>query len=155
LAQEHFPRAVQIVDWFHAAERLNLVAKATFSDEHARKLWLDDMRQCLWDGQVFTVIRTCQALADDGHHEEARQAATYFTNNAARMDYATYRRKGYQIGSGTVESACKQLGILRMKVPGAVWSLQGARLTAKARAALLSNQWELLASRREYLPRVA
>jgi hypothetical protein len=155
LVQEHFPRAVQIVDWFHAAERLTMVAKATFSDENARKVWLDNMRQSLWDGQVFTVIRTCQALADEGHHEEARQAATYFTNNAARMNYATYRHKGYQIGSGTVESACKQLGILRMKVPGAVWSLQGARLTAKARAALLSNQWEILASRREYLPRVA
>ena len=42
----------------------------------------------------------------------------YFTNNALRMDYAAYRKAGYQIGSGTVESACKQLGIQRMKVPG-------------------------------------
>jgi len=71
------------------------------------------------------------------------------------MDYATYRRKGYQIGSGTIESACKQLGVQRMKVPGATWNLEGARLTAKSRAALLSDQWEMLTARREYLPRVA
>ncbi len=71
------------------------------------------------------------------------------------MDYAAFRKAGYQIGSGTVESACKQLGIQRMKVPGAMWDLQGARLTAKARAALLSDQWDILAQRRLYLPRVA
>ena len=83
-------------------------------------------------------------MAGSRGQEEARQAVTYFTNNASRMDYATYRRKGYQIGSGTIESACKQLGVQRMKVPGATWNLEGARLTAKSRAALLSDQWEML-----------
>lgn len=156
LAQEHFPRAVQIVDWFHAAEHLELVAKAVFEEEEARKTWLKDVRQSLWDGQVLSVIQACAALAAQGPGaNEARKAVTYFTNNALRMDYAAFRKAGYQIGSGTVESACKQLGIQRMKVPGATWDLQGARLTAKARAALLSDQWDTLAQRRLYLPRVA
>jgi len=156
LVHEHFPWAVQIVDWFHAAEHLETVAKAAFEEETARKAWLKDVRQWLWDGHVVTVIQACAALAEQRHGaDEARKAATYFTNNAQRMDYAAYRKAGYQIGSGTVESACKQLGILRMKVPGAMWDLQGARLIAKARAALLSNQWDILTQRREYLPRVA
>jgi len=156
LVQEHFPHAVQVVDWFHAAAHLETVAKAVLEEEAARKAWLKDTRQLLWDGQVSAVICACEALAKRGRGaEEARKAATYFTNNALRMDYAAYRKAGYQIGSGTVESACKQLGIQRMKVPGATWDLQGARLTAKARAALLSDQWDILATRREYLPRVA
>jgi len=156
LVHEHFPRAVQIGGWFHAAEHLSVVAKAVFQEESSRKAWLKDTRQKLWEGQVGAVFQACEALAHaERGGEEARKAATYFTNNASRMDYAAYRRKGYQIGSGTVESACKQLGILRMKVPGATWNLQGARLTAKARAALLSDQWEVLTARREYLPRVA
>ena len=105
---------------------------------------------------MSAVIHACEALTHQGHGaDQARKATTYFTNNAMRMDYAAYRQAGYQIGSGTVESACKQLGIQRMKVPGATWDLQGARLTAKARAALLSNQWDILTKRREYLPRVA
>jgi len=156
LVQEHFPHAVQIVDWFHAAEHLGVVAQAAFQEESAQKAWLQGARQLLWEGQLSAVIQACQALAREGRGaQEARKAATYFTNHAARMDYATYRSKGYQVGSGTVESACKQLGILRMKAPGATWNREGARFTAKARAALLSDQWDVLTARREYLPRIA
>jgi hypothetical protein len=156
LAQEHFPQAVQIVDWFHAAEHLGVVAKAVFKEHAAQEAWLATMREFLWQGEVHEVMQTCAALAERGPGaEEARQAATYFRNHGQRMDYAAYRAKGYQIGSGTIESACKQLGLQRMKVPGATWSLEGARRTAKARAALLSDQWELLVQRREHLPRAA
>jgi len=156
LVHDNYPHAVQIVDWFHAAERLANVAKAAFEDADTQGQWRERVSGLLWEGQVSQVIQACQALMAGGRgQEEARQAVVYFTNNASRMDYATYRRKGYQIGSGTIESGCKQLGIQRMKVPGATWNLEGARLTAKARAALLSDQWEMLTKRREYLPRVA
>jgi len=156
LVHDNYPDAIQIVDWFHAVERLAGVAKAAFQDAATQSKWREKVSTLLWEGKVLHVIQACQALAEgERGQEEARQAVTYFSNNASRMDYATYRRKGYQIGSGTIESACKQLGIQRMKVPGATWNLEGARLTAKARAALLSNQWEMLVARREYLPRVA
>jgi len=156
LVHDNYPHATQIVDWFHAAERLAGVAKAAFEQMDGQAKWREQVSDLLWEGKVSQVIQSCQVLADGTRgREEARQAVTYFTNNALRMDYATYRSKGYQIGSGTIESACKQLGIQRMKVPGATWNLEGARLTAKARAALLSNQWEMLTARREYLPRVA
>ena len=155
LAHDNYPKATQIVDWFHAAEHLAGVAKAAFEDAKAQCTWRRQVSDLLWKGEVSQVIQACQALEGSRGQEQARQAVTYFTNNASRMDYATYRSKGYQIGSGTIESGCKQLGIQRMKVPGATWNLEGARLTAKARAALLSNQWPLLTARREYLPRVA
>jgi hypothetical protein len=156
LVHDNYPQAVQIVDWFHAMEHLGLVAKAAIRDPVAQAQWLEQVRARLWEGQVQSVIEACRELLAGPHgQEEARQAVGYFTNNAARMDYAMYRSKGYQIGSGTIESACKQLGIQRMKVPGATWNLEGARLTAKARAALLSDQWEMLTARREYLPGVA
>ena len=68
--------------------------------------------------------------------DAAYQAATYYHNNQHRMDYACYRREGYLIGSGTVESGCKQIGTMRLKRSGARWTLAGARKTAKARAGL-------------------
>jgi hypothetical protein len=58
----------------------------------------------------------------------------------------------YQIGSGTIESGCKQITSQRLKRLGARWTLEGARSTAKARAAWLSNQWDLLAVLRAALP---
>jgi hypothetical protein len=81
----------------------------------------------------------------------ARSAVTYFTNNQPRMDYPTYRAKGYQIGSGTIESGCKQIVSQRLRVAGAIWNLDNAIQTAKARAALLSGQWQTITSRREHL----
>ena len=55
------------------------------------------------------------------------------------MNYAQFRAKGYWIGSGTVESACKQIAAARLKISGARWTLSGANATAKARAAWLSD----------------
>ena len=41
----------------------------------------------------------------------------------------------------TIESGAKQIGMMRMKVPGAAWNENGARLVYKARAAYLSDAW--------------
>jgi len=77
---------------------------------------------------------------------------TYFRNNAHRMQYDRFRKMGYMIGSGTVESACKQIVTQRLKRSGAQWNVQGAVLTAKARAAWLSGDWHQLSSLRDRLP---
>jgi hypothetical protein len=37
------------------------------------------------------------------------------------MDYPRYRSKGWQIGSGPVESACKTVVGQRLKGPGMRW----------------------------------
>ena len=156
LVAEHYPQATQIVDWFHARERLGVVAKAAIRDGAEQARWLDQVRGWLWAGRVDEVLAELGALP--GAEEvgnEVHKAIHYFSTHRARMNYAAFRARGYQIGSGTIESACKQLGILRMKVPGATWSTEGARRTAKARAAFLSDQWDEVAARRERLPRAA
>lgn len=50
----------------------------------------------------------------------------YFTNQKHRMDYPTYVAKGWAIGSGPVESACKTVIGQRMKGAGMRWSEHGA-----------------------------
>ncbi len=60
------------------------------------------------------------------------------------MDYARFRQLGYLIGSGTIESACKQIAAARLKRAGARWTLSGVIATAKARAAWLSRTWDSL-----------
>jgi hypothetical protein len=39
----------------------------------------------------------------------------YIRKNVHRMDYPTYLRRGWQIGSGAVESACKMVINQRLK----------------------------------------
>ena len=146
----HFPRAVQIVDWYHAEDRLKRVAQATFTVERDRLAWLEQETTHLWEGRVAAVRDACAHLAS--RCQEAQRAVTYFTNNAHRMRYDQFRAAGYLIGSGTVESGCKQIVTQRLKRPGAQWQVDGAVNTAKARAAWLSGEWDTLCAQRAALP---
>ena len=154
LIARHFPYAVQIVDWYHASEYLPPVAEAAFgSGTDAYHTWLENARSLLWEGQIDKLIHACQQLSEHTSATTAiHKAVTYFTNNRQRMDYARFREQGYFIGSGTVESAGKQISGLRLKRAGARWTELGALLTAKARAAWLSGTWDILASKRASLP---
>ena len=140
LVREHYPEAVQIVDWFHATEYIAPVAKAAFATEEDRQVWTQRVRTLLWEGDLDTVIHAFEHYTQHKHAAEAAcKAVTYFTNNRHRMRYPEYRAQGYQIGSGTIESGCKQIATQRLKVAGAIWDLDNAIKTAKARAALLST----------------
>jgi hypothetical protein len=154
LIERHFPDAVQIVDWCHASEYLPAVAEAAFGrDTPEYEVWLQQTRTQLWEGQIDDLIHDCQLLATNSAATQAAQTAvTYFTNNQHRMDYARFRQQGYFIGSGTVESAGKQIASLRLKRAGARWTETGAVQTAKARAAWLAGEWEQLATARAALP---
>jgi hypothetical protein len=153
LVKRYYPQAIQIVDWYHAEEYLKNVAQVAFSDLSERMVWLEDVTQALWDGEVEKVISACETLASSC--AEARKAVTYFYNHAERMRYDQFRAAGYMIGSGTVESGCKQIVSQRLKLPGAQWTVPGAVRTAKARAAWLSGQWQALGEARSALPLAA
>jgi hypothetical protein len=150
LVEHYYPNAVQIVDWYHAEDRLKRLADAVFASPSQRQAWLADVVESLWQGQVEEVMLACKRLADK--HDQAQQALTYFSNNSHRMRYDLFRAQGYLIGSGTIESGCKQIVAQRLKRPGAQWIVDGAVLTAKARAAWLSGDWHSLCQKRANLP---
>lgn len=151
LIERHFPHAVQIVDWYHASEYLPPIAEAAFRPGTEQyHTWLENARTLLWEGQIDKLLLACQQLSPQAM-TAVHKAVTYFTHNQHRMDYARFRKLGYFIGSGTVESGGKQISTLRLKRAGARWTECGALLTAKARAAWLSGTWETLATQRAAL----
>jgi hypothetical protein len=149
----YFPNAIQIVDWYHAADRLKRIAEEAFSSLAERQAWLKDVTEDLWQGRVELVIEACRSLAKKS--TLAKQSLAYYGDNLERMRYAQFRTAGYLIGSGVIESGCKQIVTQRLKLPGAQWMLDGAILTAKARAAWLSGDWHKLVSARSLLPLAA
>ena len=153
LVERYYPQAVQIVDWYHASEHLEKVASLAFETSQERQKWLAQVSEQLWQGRVTEVIAACQALVP--RSEKIQTEAQYFYQNAERMDYARFRAEGYAIGSGTVESACKQIVSQRLKRSGAQWEVEGAVKTAKARAAWLSHEWDCLGQSAAHLPLAA
>ena len=60
------------------------------------------------DASIVSIIRalaTQHLEVSDSLEREAR----YFEKHAKCMQYQTFREKGYQIGSGVIESACKHV----------------------------------------------
>ena len=103
----YYPNAVQIVDWYHAEDRLKRIAEEAFLGQDERRAWLQIVTEDLWQGRVELVIEACQQLSKKSNL--AKQALTYYDNNLERMRYAKFRAQGYLIGSGVIESACKQI----------------------------------------------
>ena len=154
IVQTHFPHAVQILDWYHALSYVQAVAQAVFTDDATRNRWFEQQQQHLWQGQRSLVLRACRQCAPVAP-DVVNKALTFFANQRSRMHYARFRAAGYQIGSGTMESGCKQLGVGRLKIAGAQWLSNGAQLLAKARTAYLSGDWDQLNSSHSLLPQVA
>ncbi len=144
LAQEHFGSSWQVVDWYHAKEHLHRVADLAFGEGNPTgQQWVQRMRTPLYQGQVWEVSADIRDLAAE--HPRVSQAllteAGYFETNKRRMQYLEVRDAGLPIGSGMVESGCKQFGA-RFDGAGMRWSRPGAERVIPIRAAILSGRFD-------------
>ena len=145
----HFPQATCILDFWHAKEHLVELAEAWFADDPAaRARWLDEQCHRLKREGGGAVLAQLEALDARGPSpaavEALRQHTQYFRNHAARMDYPRYVARGWQIGSGPVESACKTVVGNRLKGSGMRWGEAGSNAVCHLRALYLSqpSQWQ-------------
>ncbi len=146
----NFPRVeVVILDFFHAAEYLGEIGRAWHpGDEEASKAWSAQWCHELKHTGGAAVLAQLRALPSEGLASAIRAALektiTYFENQKHRMDYPAYRAKGWQIGSGPVESACKSVIGARMKQAGMRWGTDGADQVGHIRALFRgeNGQWD-------------
>jgi hypothetical protein len=154
LANENFPQAVHILDFYHASEHLHAVGHARFGrDQKARKAWVNMARgRMRHDGAAWLIAqldrfsKEAGAPPDGAQDDDPRlvlaRNADYFRDNRDRMKYATYRSLGLPIGSGVIEAACKSIVQQRMKGPGMRWGVGGGPAILSARTAVLNGDLE-------------
>jgi hypothetical protein len=145
LAAEHFPQATQILDFYHASERLHSVARAVYGEgSQEAKAWADRSVERLsagdWKGLLCS-LKGLRPKTRDGT-EAVRLAIGYFETNRQRMNYPAYRAKSMHIGSGVVEAACKHVVGARCKRAGMRWTQTGAQTTLALRTQLLNDRWD-------------
>ena len=144
LLRRNFGRIDEVIlDFYHASEHLGDFAKAWhFGDaaaaEAAHKEWSHRLKH---EGGVATLawLEDLDLAANPRARAAWEEVVTYFRNQRHRMDYPTYLAKGWQIGSGPVESACKLVINQRMNGAGMRWSHEGADAVGHLRALLLSE----------------
>lgn len=140
----------RIVDYYHAAEHLYEAARAVMGrDSPEASVLAEQLTDHLWEGRVENVIAIlkghCERLGppqeSDGPDHPRRVLAnnvTYFQNHRHHMDYATYRAKGWPIGSGVAESGVKLFN-KRVKGTEQFWNLAGVESIMALRALRLSQ----------------
>jgi len=140
----------RIVDYYHAAEHLHEAARAIAgANASSAKELAEKMTAWLWEGQLDPLIallaeesgRLGPPRESDGADHPRRVLANnvnYFRTHRHHMDYPTYRRKGWPIGSGVTESAVKQFN-KRVKGTEQFWSLPGVESILSLRALWLSQ----------------
>ncbi len=140
LAGELFPEAVQILDRFHAKERLHELSKSLYGDRDLSQDWAEQRCRELDAGRIEAIL---SALATETqHHEEARAAYGYFQENGHRMRYARFEALGLCTSTGVVEAGCKNAIGARLKRSGMHWSVRGANAIMALRCARLSGRFE-------------
>lgn len=144
----YFPRAECILDFYHAAEHVNDLTKAWYTDEEQARFQAQAWCHTLKHEGGPALLAELQQLDLRGKSPRARemhrQVTQYVANHSHRMDYPRYRANGWLIGSGHVESACKAVVGARLKGSGMRWSEEGADAVCHLRALFKSeaSQWE-------------
>jgi len=147
LRRTQFPQAVEILDFFHATQYLEPLLDLWGLDEKKRGATREKWQEWLLAGQVGRLIEACEARAAEASAGKAaawKKALRYYKNNKGRMKYDEYLAKGWFIGSGVVESACRTVVGERFKRAGMRWSRKGAEALFPFRAALISKNYDEL-----------
>ena len=149
---EHFNKAVFIVDWFHASEHIWDCGKALFGEgTDATERWVKRRQVLLWDGctrKLLNDLNKWRSKYRGGKREAIETLYRYISVNEEQMRYDVFRSKGYDIGSGAVEGACKHVVGKRLKQSGMIWTRAGSSATLALRISWLNKEWNELWSKK-------
>jgi hypothetical protein len=70
------------------------------------------------------------------------QVIAYVTRNLHRLHYGELRARGFQIGSGAMESLHRTASQLRLKRAGCHWTAEASQAILNLRMLGLSGRWE-------------
>jgi hypothetical protein len=144
-AQEHFFDAQQALDYYHATEHLADVATLLHGEETPRaKRWYKLAKTMLYQGRAETLSQALIKAASSRPETIAAdlcKEAAYLQTHKRRMQYQELREGKYVIGSGMVESGCKQFKA-RFCGPGMRWKRFGIERLIPIRAAAMGGTFD-------------
>lgn len=146
--RKHFGRSTFIIDWYHASEHVWDCGKALFGEgTKATEEWVHQRLDLLWDGGTKKLLDGLKEQRNR-HRGTPREAISdlirYISTNEEQMRYDVFREKGYDIGSGAVEGACKYVVGKRLKQSGMIWTRRGSSSILALRITWLNKKWDQL-----------
>lgn len=147
LAGDRFAGARQRVDFYHVSQHLWAVAHTLHpDDEAAARAWIEPLLAKLKQDascQVITELEQLQPRLESAAREKVEKEVNYLQANRARMDYGTARKRGEPLGSGAMESTCRQYQV-RFKRTGQFWSQTGDEALMCLETFRRNGRWHIL-----------
>jgi hypothetical protein len=148
LVYAYLPAAFFVLDIFHVLEHLGKAALCFFDEgsPQARQFVTERLRMLLQGKAGGMIGGLKQMLSKHKLSNSARhtlnQVIGYLERNRKHMRYEICLARGYPIGSGVIEGACRNLINDRLELTGMSWSLQGAESVMRLRAVHINKDWD-------------
>ena len=130
VARMYFKDATRILDWYHLSEHVWAAGRLLYPEnEKGARVWVDECLDHLHDNSgigLLLYLERCLKARGTVGAEAIEPLLAYLRPRLAITDYVDYRKAGYVIGSGMMESSCKQVVGQRLKGSGMQWSEAGA-----------------------------
>ena len=134
-------RFQEIVDYFHAVERLGDFAKSRDKwTEEYRRLWVATQKKRLKAGLIEEIESVFKVIAKQ-NSENLKTQTAYWERNRERLRFAAFRQRGLPNGSGAVESSVRRVVNLRLKGASITWTEEHAEGVLHLRAHAKSGRW--------------
>jgi hypothetical protein len=106
MGEELFSGALQILDFYHPAENIYRFGKYLFPGEPKQYTpWAEELIELLRNSRGDEVLRRLEPYKGKTFLGGVVNPYTYIEHN--KIYYAEYKRRGYYIGSGPIESGNK------------------------------------------------
>jgi hypothetical protein len=140
----HYPEAVRILDFAHAAEYLAKIAQSAGVDGSLlTQAEQAELRHSLkHDGPHAVLARLREVVASQTGNEELTTALAYLEARVEQMQYPQFVAAGWPIGSGIVESANKLVVEERLKGAGMHWAEANVNPLLALRNAVCNDRWD-------------
>lgn len=146
LKKDRWKEAVEVLDFYHASEHLWNLGRALHGQrEPTLCQWIEPLQHQLRHGRQKEALAQIAGLTsgDDENGKIIQREQNYFQNDAARMNYQEIAQRGWPIGSGAVESACRQKQC-RFKRCGQFWTKTGLATPSALDEARRNRHWDQL-----------
>jgi len=142
----HCPQAVRIIDFAHALGYVAEAGRAIWGEGSEQfASWFARSRHQLKHQPPQRTLAELHLLQPKAKGEEQAavldNAQRYLQRRLEMIDYPYFQRRGYPIGSGSVESAHKQVVQRRFTQAGMRWAPQNVDPLLAVRDLLVNDRW--------------
>lgn len=146
LQQDRWSGAHGLLDFYHGSQHLWALGQSLHGEaQPTLTQWVEPRLHRLRHGdeeKVLGEIRRLKKRRGEAGRWQTREQ-NYFATHAGRMNYRSIARRGWPIGSGAVESACRQKQC-RFKRAGQFWTANGLRHLCALEEARRNHHWNQL-----------